>query len=81
VFDRMQAAMNSFMAEQRKLSIYLAGPVTNCNDKQKTEWRTAIEARLAKLGHKCIDPTDHVTWAPFKEIWSLQTFGASRSEQ
>jgi putative component of toxin-antitoxin plasmid stabilization module len=58
------------MAEQRRtLSIYLAGPVTNCNEKQKTEWRKAIKAKVAGLGHQCIDPTDpnHTDWTPLKE--------------
>lgn len=58
------------MAEQKRiLSIYLAGPVTNCNEKQKTEWRKAIKAKVAALGHQCIDPTDpnHTDWTPLKE--------------
>jgi hypothetical protein len=59
------------MTEERQLRMYLAGPVTNCNEKQKTEWRKAIKARLAKLGHKCIDPTDHSSWTSFKEMVEL----------
>jgi hypothetical protein len=55
------------MADKRVLSIYLAGPVTNCNEKQKTEWRKAIKAKLAKAGHKSIDPVDHTDWRPLKE--------------
>jgi nucleoside 2-deoxyribosyltransferase len=55
------------MPEQRSLSIYLAGPVTNCNEKQKTEWRKAIKAKIAKAGHKSIDPVDHTDWRPLKE--------------
>jgi len=47
----------------------LAGPVTNCNEKQKTEWRKAIKSKLLALGYQCIDPTDpdHSDWTPFKE--------------
>jgi len=56
------------MTDKRSLSLYLAGPVTNCNEKQKTEWRKTIQSKLAKLGHKCIDPTDHSDWTPFKEM-------------
>jgi hypothetical protein len=56
------------MAEKPKLSIYLAGPVTNCNEKQKTEWRKTIKAKLSKLGHEAVDPTDHIEWTPFKEM-------------
>jgi len=56
------------MAEKSKLSIYLAGPVTNCNEKQKTEWRKTIKAKLSKLGHEAVDPTDHIEWTPFKEM-------------
>lgn len=48
--------------------LYLAGPVSNCNEKQKTEWRKAIKSRLAKLGHKWIDPSEHVDWTPLKEM-------------
>ena len=54
------------MTEESK-PMYLAGPVTNCNEKQKTEWRKAIRSRLAKLGHKWIDPSEHVGWTPLKE--------------
>jgi putative component of toxin-antitoxin plasmid stabilization module len=57
------------MKERRSLNVYLAGPVTNCNEKQKTEWRKAIKSKLAALGHQCIDPTDpdHIDWTPLKE--------------
>jgi len=48
--------------------LYLAGPVSNCNEKQKTEWRRAIKSRLAKLGHKWIDPSEHVDWTPLREM-------------
>lgn len=54
------------MTEGSKL-MYLAGPVTNCNEKQRTEWRRAIKSRLAKVGHKWIDPSEHVGWTPLKE--------------
>jgi uncharacterized coiled-coil protein SlyX len=57
------------MAEKRNLCMYLAGPVTNCNEQQKTVWRKVIKSKLAALGHECIDPTDpdHSDWTPFKE--------------
>ena len=57
------------MNEKPNLTIYLAGPVSNCNEWQKTEWRKSIKTMLARLGHKCIDPTDHAgAWTPFKEM-------------
>jgi hypothetical protein len=55
------------MTEESKL-MYLAGPVTNCNEKQRTEWRKAIRSRLAKLGHKWIDPSEHEDWTPLREM-------------
>ncbi|HEV7676331.1 MAG TPA: hypothetical protein VGQ12_17500 [Candidatus Angelobacter sp.] len=56
------------MTKEPSLTVYLAGPVSNCNDKQKTEWRIAVKSKLTRFGHKCIDPTDHTTWTPFKEM-------------
>lgn len=56
------------MTEERKLSMYLAGPVTNCNEKQRTEWRKAIKSKLAKLGYDWIDPSEHIDWTPMKEM-------------
>ncbi|HYH00327.1 MAG TPA: ATP cone domain-containing protein [Terriglobales bacterium] len=56
------------MREKQILNIYLAGPVTNCNERQKTEWRKRIKGNLANLGHRWIDPAEHQTWTPFKEM-------------
>lgn len=42
----------------KKLNIYLAGPITNCSERQKTEWRKRMKAALGREGYKCVDPTD-----------------------
>jgi hypothetical protein len=55
-------------AEQKSLIVYLAGPVSNCSAKQKTEWRHDIKKRLKGLGHNWFDPTDHANWTPFREM-------------
>ena len=49
--------------------VYLAGPISNCNEKQQTEWRRAIKGRLKTLGHRTNDPTDHGKgWTPLIEM-------------
>lgn len=49
--------------------VYLAGPISNCNEKQQTEWRRAVKGRLKKLGHHANDPTDHGEgWTPLIEM-------------
>ena len=51
-----------------KLRAYLAGPVSNCNQKQRTEWRKDLRARLERLGYDWIDPARHTTdWTPLRE--------------
>ena len=47
------------------ITAYLAGPVSNCNPKQRTEWRKQLKLELKKHGHKSIDPAEHVdNWSP-----------------
>ncbi len=41
----------------KMLSVYLAGPMTNCSERQKTVWRKRMKAAL-KNDFKCLDPTD-----------------------
>ncbi len=49
--------------------VYLAGPISNCNEKQQTEWRRAVKGRLKELGHNTKDPTDHgKSWTPLIEM-------------
>lgn len=45
--------MSQEAGEKLQLTIYLAGPVSNCNEKQKLEWRRAIKSKLVKAGHRC----------------------------
>jgi nucleoside 2-deoxyribosyltransferase len=57
------------VTEKRALTVYLAGPVSNCNEKQKTNWRKEARSALAKLRYRYIDPADHRTdWKPFTEL-------------
>jgi nucleoside 2-deoxyribosyltransferase len=52
-----------------KLTIYLAGPISHCNERQKCEWRKTPKTALHKKGYACIDPADHtVDWHTHKEI-------------
>lgn len=52
---------------------YLAGPYNNCNRKQQTEWRKQIKQKLLAIGHKSIDPSEHVNdWTPLKEMVDLE---------
>ncbi len=41
----------------KMLSVYLAGPMTNCSERQKTVWRKRIKDAI-KRDFKCLDPTD-----------------------
>jgi hypothetical protein len=55
--------------EESKLTIYLAGPISHCNERQKCDWRKTAKAALRKKGYACIDPADHRTdWHAYKEI-------------
>ena len=44
------------MPKQEKLQIYLAGPITGCNDEQIHRWRDEVQAKYKK-DFNCIDPT------------------------
>lgn len=57
----------------RKMSepktIYLAGPFSNCNERQRTAWRREISNKLKAYGHRVEDPADHMgNWTPFTEM-------------
>lgn len=55
--------------DKQKLTIYLGGPISHCNEKQRHEWRKSVKTALRKNGHAFIDPADHmVDWNPYKEI-------------
>jgi hypothetical protein len=41
------------------LKVYLAGPMTNGSERQKTVWRKRVEDAL-KTEFKCLDPTDRM---------------------
>ena len=45
------------MAKREKFQIYLAGPITGCNDMQIHHWRRAVKAKYAK-DFAFIDPTE-----------------------
>jgi transcriptional regulator NrdR family protein len=42
---------------KKQLRVYLAGPMTNCSERQKTVWRNRVNREL-KADFKCLDPTD-----------------------
>jgi hypothetical protein len=55
------------------ITAYLAGPVSNCNPKQRTEWRKQMKLGLKKLGHKFIDPAEHIdNWTPLMELVEIE---------
>ena len=56
-----------------KIRVYLAGPISNCNHTQRTEWCKQLKAALDKLGYDSIDPARHTTdtrddWTPLREM-------------
>ncbi|HTQ55563.1 MAG TPA: hypothetical protein VMI94_13940 [Bryobacteraceae bacterium] len=56
-----------------KPRVYLAGPISNCNQKQRNEWRKQLKSELKKLGYEWIDPADYTTdtrddWTPLREM-------------
>ena len=60
--------------EGRKLTIYLAGPISNCNENQKTVWRNQIKKDLRGYGHKWLDPTD-------RELnWNMEPINIEQSD-
>jgi nucleoside 2-deoxyribosyltransferase len=55
--------------EKSTISVYLAGPISHCSPRQRSEWRKAAKEELSKRGHNCIDPAEHeVGWSPYTEI-------------
>jgi len=42
---------------KKLLNVYLAGPMTNCSERQKTVWRKRVKEAL-RTEFKCLDPTD-----------------------
>lgn len=58
--------------EKNKISIYLAGPISHCSPRQRSEWRKVAKEELSKKGHSCIDPADHeIGWSPYTEIMEI----------
>jgi len=56
-----------------KPKVYLAGPISNCNQKQRNEWRKELKKELEKLGYDSIDPARFTTetaddWTPLREM-------------
>ena len=57
------------MAKQNPFTVYLAGPISNCNQRQRTEWRKRLKTQLEPFGWVCIDPADHLNdWTPSTEM-------------
>jgi hypothetical protein len=59
-----------------KLKVYLAGPISNCNQKQRNEWRKELKKELEKLGYDSIDPARFTTetaddWTPLREMLDI----------
>jgi hypothetical protein len=48
------------------LTCYLAGPIANTNEAQRTHWRKKLSKRLKQIDWRCVDPTIHgeETWSP-----------------
>lgn len=53
-------------------TIYLAGPISNCNDKQRTKWREAVRTELKKREYECIDPASFDDWLPLREMIEIE---------
>jgi hypothetical protein len=49
--------MGEVRVAKKLLNVYLAGPMTNCSERQKTVWRKRVKDEL-KHEFKCLDPTD-----------------------
>src|SRR5450432_2934017 len=62
------------MSDKRSWTVYLAGPVSNCNPTQQTAWRKEIKEKIKErlsekgLSVHCVDPTDHRGWTLFEEM-------------
>src|SRR4051794_35106863 len=52
-----------------RVTVYLAGPVSNCNEEQVTRWRHRVKELLDSSTYECIDPAmKRGTWNPQDEI-------------
>jgi hypothetical protein len=40
------------------IRVYLAGPMTNCNEHQRRAWRKDIKRELKRRGYAVLDPTE-----------------------
>jgi transcriptional regulator NrdR family protein len=68
-FNPHKESVTTGSMDKQRLTIYLSGPISHCNEKQRSEWRKTVKTALRKKGHACIDPADHmVDWNPYKEI-------------
>lgn len=58
----------------KKLKVYLSGPMTGCNNQQKTAWRSAFKKEILKFGFESIDPTDNkAKIGPFAALADIET--------
>ena len=62
-----------------KYKVYLAGPVSNCNQKQRNEWRKKVKSELAKLGLTC-EGTCRSGLFHRDRFWDLHLFSVLRGE-
>jgi len=58
--------------------VYLAGPISGCNDVQKTRWRNEFKA-LAKGTHQCEDPTAW-PWPTRDDVLTREMLAMARAE-
>jgi len=56
--------------------VYLAGPISGCNDVQKTRWRNEFKA-LAKGTHQCEDPS---AWPTKGDVLTREMLAMARAE-
>lgn len=45
------------------MKVYLAGPITGCDDDEANDWRTIVGACIGRAGHQVLDPMD---WADMR---------------
>ena len=61
------------MSNSKATTIYLAGPVSNCNEDQIKKWRSKFIQEFPKDSFKFINPADHKTnWSPSLEMIEIE---------
>ena len=61
------------MSSSKMTTIYLAGPVSNCNEDQIKKWRLKFIQEFPKDKFKFINPADHTTnWSPSLEMIEIE---------